>query len=154
MRSARNDALDALDDALIAVRRALTRPGYVRRFMAALGEQVELGTYRTVRAVSRLDGPHRSVGCVADLLAIDASTASRLVDRAVAAGYVAREPAPEDRRRMRLELTPRGESLLVRATAARRELLGDVTADWSTEELVEIGGALQRLRKSMDELEQ
>src|SRR5690606_23163590 len=144
MSSARNDALDALDDALITVRRSLSRPGYVRRFMAALGEQVELGTYRTVRAVSRLDEPEQGVGSVAELLAVDASTASRLVDRAVAAGYVAREPAPDDRRRVRLELTAKGESLLERATAARRKLLGDVTADWDTNELVEIAAGLQR----------
>lgn len=148
-----HEQLDALDEALVGVRRLMQRPGYQRQFLAALGEPVDLGTLRAVRAVGRLADDVPGVGDVAELLMVDASTASRVLDRAVGAGYVAREPAPHDRRRTQLRLTDAGVALLAKADAARRELLSTVTDDWDPGDLETLASLLDRLRHDLDRFE-
>ena len=56
------------------------------------------------------------------LLIAEAGHPSRLVDRLVEAGLVARQPAGEDRRRVELSLTPAGRRLAKRVEATRRAL--------------------------------
>lgn len=148
-----HDQLDALDEALVSVRRHMQRPGYRRRLLAALGEPVDLGTLRAVRAVGRLADDVPGVGEVAELLMVDASTASRLLDRAVCAGYVARESAAHDRRRSQLELTRTGAALLAKADAARRRVLSEVTEQWAPGDLDTLSTLLDRLRRDLDRLE-
>jgi DNA-binding MarR family transcriptional regulator len=58
-----------------------------------------------------------------ELLIAEAGHPSRLVDRLVEAGLVARTPAEDDRRRIVLELTPRGRRLEKRVDAARNDVL-------------------------------
>jgi DNA-binding MarR family transcriptional regulator len=58
-----------------------------------------------------------------ELLIAEAGHPSRLVDRLVEAGLVARTPAEDDRRRIVLELTPKGRRLEKRVDAARNEVL-------------------------------
>ena len=67
-----------------------------------------------------------------ELLIAEAGHPSRLVDRLVEAGYVARQPAADDRRRVELSLTSAGRRLEKRVQAARegildltRQLLGE-----------------------------
>ena len=148
-----HEQLDALDEALVSVRRHTQRPGYRRRLLAALGEPVDLGTLRAVRAVGRLADDVPSVGDVAELLMIDASTASRLLDRAVCAGYVTRTPAPHDRRRSQLALTEAGVALLDKVDAARRRVLSAVTEHWDPDDLDALSTLLARLGRDLDRLE-
>jgi DNA-binding MarR family transcriptional regulator len=58
-----------------------------------------------------------------ELLIAEAGHPSRLVDRLVEAGLVARTPAEDDRRRIVLELTAKGRRLEKRVDAARNEVL-------------------------------
>ncbi|MFL5781906.1 MAG: MarR family winged helix-turn-helix transcriptional regulator [Thermoleophilaceae bacterium] len=58
-----------------------------------------------------------------DLLIAEAGHPSRLVDRLVAAGLVAREPAQADRRRVELSLTPSGRRLAKRVERARADVM-------------------------------
>jgi DNA-binding MarR family transcriptional regulator len=146
-------ALDALDDVLVDVRRVLQRPGYRRRLVAALDDPLELGTLRTLRAVERLGPAAPCVGDVADVLVVDPSTASRTIDRAVAAGLLARSPSEHDRRRTRLSLTAEGRAVLDRVTAARRDLLAEVTADWDPADIARLTALLTTLRAGFDRLE-
>jgi len=67
-----------------------------------------------------------------ELLIAEAGHPSRLVDRLVDAGLVERRAADDDRRRVELSLTPKGQRLEKRVRAAReglldlgRELIGD-----------------------------
>lgn len=144
--------LDALDDALVALRRALQRPSYRRQLMTRLGDDERLGTIRIVRAVERAGEPC-SVGDVADLLAIAPSTASRSVEDAVVRGYLARGACPEDRRKALLQVTERGSGLLDRMTAARREVLAEVTEDWGPADLRGLVQQLRRLLAGFERLE-
>ncbi|MEA2411255.1 MAG: MarR family transcriptional regulator, organic hydroperoxide resistance regulator [Thermoleophilaceae bacterium] len=58
-----------------------------------------------------------------ELLIAEAGHPSRLVDRLVEAGLVARRPADGDRRRIVLSLTQKGRRLEKRVEAARNEVL-------------------------------
>ena len=67
-----------------------------------------------------------------DLLIAEAGHPSRLVDRLVEAGLVARRAAGDDRRRVELSLTPKGRRLEARVRSTResvlalgRQLIGD-----------------------------
>jgi DNA-binding MarR family transcriptional regulator len=142
------DHLDALDDALVAVRRVLQRPGYRRRIAAGTGA-VELGTLRLLRAVQRLPGAP-SIGDVAELLIIDPSTASRVVDRALAVGLLDKRACVDDKRRARLHLTDQGRAVLDAATRQRRAVLAEVTADWDAQDLGRLVGLLDELLDGFD----
>lgn len=77
-----------------------------------------------------------SVTTAAERLQISHNTAVELVDRAQAAGLVARSRSEEDRRLVRVRLTPRGEDWLRRLSDAHLaelrswapELIGALTA--------------------------
>jgi DNA-binding MarR family transcriptional regulator len=58
-----------------------------------------------------------------ELLIAEAGHPSRLVDRLVEAGHVARRSALDDRRRVELSLTPQGRRLAKRVDVARGRLL-------------------------------
>ncbi len=151
-RDERDVLLDELDEALVHLRRVLQRPGYRRRLLAALPQDVPLSILRLLRVVQRASEPP-SIGTVADVLDIDPSTASRIVDRAVARGDLERRACADDRRRARLHLTPSGQALLDTATQRRRELLAAVTSDWSPQALDGLVSHLERLQAGFDALE-
>lgn len=122
----------ALDEALIQLRR-LWSAGTPR--LGRAGEAVEMSTVLVVDAVQRLaegDPPtEATVAAVADRLDVAASTASRLVDRAVAAGVVRRTRSAADPRRAPLVLTADGRALAARATGFRLTYLRTLLEDWS-----------------------
>lgn len=145
-------ALDDLDDALVGIRRVLQRPGYRSRLLRALSADLPLATLRLLRAVQR-GGAAPSIGEVADVLGVDPSTASRVVERAVVSEYLRRTTCTQDRRRTRLVLTSTGAHLLDEVTARRRELLAEITASWDAADIGELLILLQRLLDGFDTLE-
>lgn len=151
--TAKTAHLDDLDGALGEVRRFWQHAGLQRRFFAELGEVVELSTLRTLRAIETMPDGEVCVGDVAGALAVDASTASRLVDQTVHAGYVTRGTSQRDRRRIVLGLSTSGTELLSRAAEVRRTLLAEMTAGWSEDEIATLGDLLCRLRDGLDRLE-
>jgi DNA-binding MarR family transcriptional regulator len=144
--------LDALDDALLRMRRLFQRPGYRKQLLQGLSREVELATLRLLRAVELADEAP-SVGAVAESLVIDPSTASRLVEGAVRESYLRRRACRDDRRRARLELTDEGVVVLREATERRRWLLGQVTEGWAPEELRLLVELLSKLQVGFDGLE-
>ncbi len=153
MRSPAPSALRTLDDALTGLRRVWLRPGRRRRFLAELGEPVELAVLRTLRAIELVDGDEPGVSDVAAALGVKTSTASRMVDDAVTQGYVTRVASEVDRRRAVLQLTSEGARLLGRATQVRESLLAEVTADWSHEDVATLAGLLERLQHDFARLD-
>jgi len=77
----------------------------------------ELGDLSAVqlRALTILQGNARgNLNGLAAAMGVTVSTASRLVDRLVAAGLVDRRPSPQTRREISLSLTPAGRGRLQR----------------------------------------
>ena len=144
--------LDALDEALVGLRRAQQHPAFRHRLLEGLSHDVELGTLRLLRAVQR-DEDDPTIGKVAEVLVIDPSTASRVVDRAVTADFLRRRPCAQDGRRSRLQLTPAGEKLLEDVNRRRREVLAEVTSSWNPVDVRQLVVLLRTLVTELDGLE-
>jgi DNA-binding MarR family transcriptional regulator len=137
-------ALHDVDDALVRLRR-LWSPGRASAVDDA-GRTVEMSSLLVVEAVARggPDGGPASVGDVAAFCDVEASTASRLVDRAVRAGLGRRGPHPADTRRTALDLTDDGSAVRARGRAFRTAWLSDVLDGWRADDIRAFAAALTR----------
>lgn len=145
--------LTGLDRALLEVRRLVNRPGYRHRLLGPLGRRIELSTVRVLQAVDQAPTPP-SIGTIAATLAIDPSTASRLVDQRVTEGLLTRSSDPDDRRRLVLEMTSEGRDLLDELAISRTTMLEEVCASWSGTDIVALERLLQRLTRDFATLEE
>ena len=125
-----NDSLSVLDEALLRLRRFAQAPAGDRA--PGPRESIEMSTVLVVDAVEQLaaSGSPASVGGIADRLSVEPSTASRLVERAMAAGMVARHRSPDDSRQAIITLTDAGQDLAIRARDYRHARLADMLAPW------------------------
>ena len=152
--AARHGGLERLDAALGRVRRLWDQPTVRQWFQERLDlEAVDATVYRTLRAIRQVEGTDASVNGVAEVLRVDASTASRFVERAVIAGFVSRSVAAGDRRRSSLELTDAGRERLLVLRDVRVAFLADLTGSWSSDDIAALTDLLERLDTSVAELE-
>lgn len=139
-----------LDAALLALRRFWTAPEVVSDAGAApapaRGPHVEVSTLLVAEALRTacVAGQEVTVADVAVALDVAPSTASRLVDRAIAAGVVDKAPSDANRRKVRLGLTPDGAALAERARAFRAARLAALLADWLPEDRAQLARLLER----------
>lgn len=91
--------------------------------------RLSTGQLRAVMVVEQHDGIN--LRRLANLLGMLLSSASRLCDRLVAAGLLARRPGRYDRREISLHLTPEAVRLLAELRAARRARLVETLAAMS-----------------------
>lgn len=148
-------SLDQLDAGLAALRRFWDRPevhSYLAEHIGELPEGLDASAFRVMRAVEAGGSPV-SVGHVAEFLRIEASTASRLVDRAVISGAVARQQCRHDRRKAELVLTELGRSALDELQRVRTQLLGELTFDWDPREVEVLGDLATRLDAALHRLD-
>jgi DNA-binding MarR family transcriptional regulator len=87
---------------------------------------------------------------VAEALHVDLSVASRQIAALEAAGYVRREPDPDDRRSQRVSTTTAGEAALGRAHERIVGVFADALAGWADEEITTLTTALARLRSDYE----
>ena len=76
-----------------------------------------------------------TMGRLADLLGVSLSNASGLIDRLEERGYVERTRVPEDRRIVMVRVTNAGTRLIEENDALSDELMRDVLARFSPDEL-------------------
>lgn len=79
-------------------------------------------TLRQHRILRRIDQGHRSLSAIRRLASTSLATISESVDTLVTRGLVTRQKDPDDGRRARLELTPKGKRALTQSEACLREL--------------------------------
>jgi DNA-binding MarR family transcriptional regulator len=124
----------------------------VRRFAPPVAGALDAGGFgdlpqRGVWAVSALarTEPGLSGRDLVTRMGISKQAVSQLIDILVTAGYVARHPAPDDRRRTLLHLTPRGRraARIIDDTVAGLE--ADMEAVIGREQLHSLHEALLRL---------
>jgi DNA-binding MarR family transcriptional regulator len=120
--SAGGSMTDVVDDALIGMTRLVMDVSV--RASDALGN-VSLVQLRALTVLA--EAPGASLAVLADGMGVAVSTASRLVDRLSAAGWVVRGASEEDRRTLALQLTASGSELLgrydrLRLTSLHRHL--------------------------------
>jgi DNA-binding MarR family transcriptional regulator len=101
------------------------------RSVASIESDVTLPQFRLLIVLAA----HGAQGLrsLAEFLAVNASTATRMCDRLVRKGLIRRRTSPSDRREIRLALTEKGRDLVDHATNQRRielsRLLGSVPAE-------------------------
>jgi DNA-binding MarR family transcriptional regulator len=102
----------------------------IRKLVRVLGESARLAQGRTGITGAQLfvlrvlaDHPRLSINELAERTMTHQSSVSVVVSRLAARGLVAREPAPDDRRRQLVTLTPRGRTLHRTAPAVAQEVL-------------------------------
>ena len=119
------------------------------------GQAIELSRILVTEAVAAgpvEPGQEITVGVVAERLGIDPSTASRLVAETVGAGYLTRLPSHTDSRRLCLELTDAGRTLVANAHQYQRSVFEYVTRDWTEAERQVFAGLLVKFVASIAEL--
>ena len=146
-----SNRLGRLDVAFLRLRRLWESPVLRRRFVAAMGQTVDPGVLRTLRAVA--SGTECGVRDVAAAVDVEPSTASRLVDAAVSAGYLERSTSTHDRRRSVLQVTAAGDDVLQRALHIREQLLSELTSDWSDGDVEHLATLLERLAEGVAKME-
>jgi DNA-binding MarR family transcriptional regulator len=127
MPKAHDGEIESIRRALVGLRRIFQRKDLVGLWESAFGrhsmmDYAELKLLDAVRVAS--DGG-ATVGEISRLLGVDPSRASRQVTSAVARGLLARRAAPDDGRKVVLEVTDKGARLQQRGselTRARIEL--------------------------------
>ena len=141
--------LDVIDDEQLAVWRAFltahalaTRA--ISRELAAEGLP-DLGWYDLLWSLRRSPNQRLRVNELAREVVLSPTAMSRFVDRAVAAGVVAREPDPDDRRAQRIELTDEGRRAVERIRDAGARGMQVALADWSPEELRRLATLFHRM---------
>jgi len=87
---------------------------------------------------------------LAEHLHVDLSVASRQVAALEAAGYVRREPDPDDRRSARVSTTEAGEAALRTAHERIVGVFAEALAGWSAEDAEHLTTALRRLRSDYE----
>ena len=146
-----SDGLAEIDDALLRLRRlwSLSR----HRIVDDGGTPVEISSLIVVEACARggAAGEEVSIGDVARLADVTASTATRLVDRAAAAGWVRRARSATSARRTALAITPAGAALRERAVGARRAWLAAQLDGWSRDDAEVLGRLLSRFADGLDD---
>ena len=118
----RSAHLDAAEYQQLASFRYALR-GFLR-FSEAAAEKVGLTAqhYQALLAVCATDG-HVTINHLAQQLFIRHNSAVGLVDRLTAQGLLAREPSPQDGRKVYLRLTAKGDRLLEKLAEVHREEL-------------------------------
>ena len=106
-----------LVEAFLTASRALV--AVAARSLAVGDAEITLPQHRAL-VVLASRGPQR-ITDLADLLAVNGSTATRLCDRLQRRGLLQRERSTEDRRTVRVSLTAAGVRLLQQITEARRQ---------------------------------
>ncbi len=110
--------MSAIDDEQLATWRAFLNAH--ARVTRAIGRDLaeaglpDLSWYDVLWALYRQPGRCLRVNQLADEVVLSATAMSRFVDRVEAAGYVRREPDPDDRRALQITITDEGIALLRR----------------------------------------
>jgi DNA-binding MarR family transcriptional regulator len=110
------DDRDAVIDAVLTASRVLV--AVAARSLSDVAEEVTLTQYRALIVLASR-GP-QSLAPLADAVAVTPPTASRLCERLVRKGLIARREDHRDRRQVRLALTPAGRELVDAVTRRRR----------------------------------
>lgn len=111
------------------------------RSLAAVEERVTLPQFRMLVVLA--SRPRMKLVTLAEQLAVNPSTAMRMVERLVAAGLVDRRVNPESRREILLRLTDAGAQIVDEVTARRREEIAAIVAAMAPGQRAGLIAALQ-----------
>lgn len=129
----------ALTSAVLTASRLLVAVS--ARSLAAAEERVTLPQFRML--VLLAGHGETNLVTLADNLAVNPSTALRMVDRLVDGGFVTRRVNPASRREVLLRLTPTGRQIVSEVRARRREEIAAIVAKMPARDRAGLVRALQ-----------
>jgi DNA-binding MarR family transcriptional regulator len=134
------------------MRETVTRYARAARMLDPMRLQVweEMGiNFPQLRILFRVRSrPGIDLRTLAEQMGISASGASQQVDKLVARGFLVREDDPDDRRRLSLELTERGQQATGEISRATRSFIESALTVLSDEELRDFHRLLGRVLAS------
>lgn len=141
------DDLLTIEEALASVVGLAGLPRVHERLMAKAGVRIDPSVFLVLRRVSQNE-PLRLTE-LAKLLGVDVSTASRAVKRLELDGLVVKTLDERDGRALALGLSRDGRKLLRRLRAARHEMMLEVFATWSCDDLASLAPLLERAAQDL-----
>ena len=107
--------------------------------------------WRAIAQLSREDGIRQTT--LADRLEVQPITLARLIDRMQSAGWVSREPDPDDRRATLLYLTDKAQPILAQMRRHADEAIEEVFAGVSATARKALRSALIRMKQNLAAVE-
>lgn len=138
------DDISRIDRALVHLRRLWSGPSHL--FLPD-GQRIEMSSLLVLEAWAQLAPDDRtpvSVKAIRRFAAVQPSTATRLLDRAVAAGVLTRVPGSGDGRQRAVIATPAGRTIRTQAVAMRTAWLHQLLASWPQHQVAPFAAALER----------
>ena len=111
-------------------------------------DALDLGQVDALDLLAERDGCRMNE--LAEALRVDASTATRAVDRLVGDGLAARTAASDDRRAVVVSLTPAGVARHRELYERRRRVVERIVAEFDEAELAQLADLLERLVAAVD----
>ena len=130
------EQIAGLLDGIVRRQRRASREGF--------GESVTHGQFRVLRTLDHA-GEALRLSELAARLGIVPRSATSVVDDLEAAGLVARQPDPHDRRATLVDLTPDGRKILTTLREKRRDVMVSQLSRLTPEEQQTLAQLLQRL---------
>ncbi|WP_165546777.1 MarR family winged helix-turn-helix transcriptional regulator [Kribbella soli] len=130
------EQIAGLLDGIVRRQRRASREGF--------GESVTHGQFRVLRTLDRAEQALR-LSELAAQLGIVPRSATSVVDDLEAAGLVARQPDPHDRRATLVDLTPDGRKILTTLREKRRDVMVSQLSRLTAAEQQTLASLLQRL---------
>jgi DNA-binding MarR family transcriptional regulator len=121
------DDVDAVTDAVLTASRLLVAVS--ARSIAAVDDTITIPQFRLL-VVLDVEGPQKLTS-IALALGVNPSTATRMVDRLVAAGLIDREPNPVSRRELVVRLSRKGRTVVGNVTKRRRAQIAEIVGQMS-----------------------
>jgi DNA-binding MarR family transcriptional regulator len=137
------DGLDVLEMATAV----LMRNFELLRRRSAVYKELDKAEYLLLRTLDRL-GP-ADIGTLASAVGLDPSTAGRQVAVLESKALVDRTPAAADRRRSIIAPTDEGHRRMETTRARRRDATQEILADWTPDDISELGTLLTRYNKAV-----
>lgn len=104
---------------------------------------VQVPVWRVLATLS--GGPGETVSGLADACLLQQPTMTKLLDRMVRDGLVKRLPDPRDRRVVRIQMTPRGESLVGDLLVSAKKHENEVLARYPEMDAVQLKNLMRAL---------
>jgi DNA-binding MarR family transcriptional regulator len=120
----RSSDADAVADAVVTASRLLI--GVSANSIAAVDETITIPQFRLLVVLRTRGAMKQSV--LAERLNVQPSTVNRMVERLLVAGLVDRQPNPESRREVVLDLTDTGQRTVTRVTQQRRREIARIVS--------------------------
>jgi len=140
--------LDEIADIVLVATGALI--GIAARSLAEVGDDVTLAQQRVLVLLAAADG--RTMGELAEQLAVNPSTATRVCVRLEDKKLIRRRVDVADRRTVRVHLSARGRRLVERAMERRRVMITEILRGMPTAARIRLAGALAEFASASGDL--